>query len=187
MLASLDGLTGLFNRRSLDEQCDQEWKRAIRLQTPVSVIMLDDDFFKQFNDRYGHQDGDEALRQVSRVLTVNVHRAQDCVARYGGEEFALLLPHTDLVGAQHLADAIRLAILDLKIPHRDSPWKYLSVSLGCASLTPSFGIDQTMLITLADTALYQAKASGRNCLQCASPDAAVPPVGKTIIHDSKTT
>jgi len=167
-LASLDGLTGLFNRRSLDAQLDQEWRRAIRLKTPIALVMIDVDHFKQFNDLYGHPEGDETLRVVARTLLTSVRRAQDGVARYGGEEFALLLPHTDLVGAQKVAETIRASVLSLKIPHPQSPWKYVTVSVGCSALTPTLGIDQADLLHLADAALYKAKSDGRNCTYSAT-------------------
>jgi diguanylate cyclase (GGDEF)-like protein len=164
-LASLDGLTGVANRRSLDERFAQEWTRAFRLHTPLAFLMLDVDFFKQFNDLYGHQEGDECLRSVARILRETVHRAQDHVARFGGEEFALLLPHTDLAGAVHLADTIRVAVEALNIPHEDSPWRHVTVCLGCAAIIPSADNQPSELLKLADGALYGAKRAGRNCVR----------------------
>ncbi len=172
MLASMDGLTGLANRRSLDEEFAQEWKRAMRLGTPLSMIMLDVDLFKQFNDLYGHQQGDECLRSVANVLRERCHRPQDHVARFGGEEFALLLPHTSLTGAQHLADEIRMAIRELQVPHAGSPWQYVTISLGCAALTPEREMDKTELFRLADAALYKAKHAGRNRVETISASSA---------------
>ena len=169
MLASLDGLTGLSNRRSLDEDFTREWRRATRQQTPLAMIMLDVDLFKQFNDRYGHRAGDDCLRAAAMVLREHCHRAEDLVARFGGEEFVLLLPHTDLAGAQHKAEEIRQAVYDLKIPHQDSPWEFVTVSLGCASLTPAREENGSDLLGLADAALYQAKHAGRNCVQSSVP------------------
>ena len=164
MLASLDGLTGLANRRSLDEEFAREWKRGVRLGAPLAMIMLDVDLFKQFNDLYGHHAGDECLQAVANALRDRCHRAQDHVARFGGEEFALLLPHTTLIGAQHIADEIRLAIRELQIPHEGSPWRFVTVSLGCAVLTPDRETEKAELFRLADAALYKAKAGGRNCV-----------------------
>jgi diguanylate cyclase (GGDEF)-like protein len=165
MLASMDGLTGLANRRSLDEEFAQEWKRANRLQTPLAMIMADVDLFKQFNDLYGHQAGDECLQAVATVLRERCNRPQDHVARFGGEEFALLLPHTSLTGAQHLADEIRMAIRELQISHEGSPWQYVTISLGCAAITPDRETDKTELFRLSDSALYKAKHAGRNCVE----------------------
>ncbi len=168
MLASMDGLTGLANRRSLDEEFAQEWKRAMRLGTPLAMIMADVDLFKQFNDLYGHNEGDECLRAVATVLRERCHRPQDHVARFGGEEFALLLPHTSLTGAQHLADEIRLAIRELQITHEGSPWGYVTISLGCAAITPERETEKSELFRLADAALYKAKHAGRNCVETMS-------------------
>jgi diguanylate cyclase (GGDEF)-like protein len=165
MLASMDGLTGLANRRSLDEEFAQEWKRAMRLGTPLAMIMADVDLFKQYNDLYGHHQGDECLRAVATVLRERCNRPQDHVARFGGEEFALLLPHTSLTGAQHLADEVRLAIRELQIPHEGSPWQFVTISLGCAAITPERESDKTDLFRLADAALYKAKHAGRNCVE----------------------
>ena len=165
MLASMDGLTGLANRRSLDEEFAQEWKRAIRLGTPLAMIMADVDLFKQYNDLYGHQAGDECLQAVATVLRDRCNRPQDHVARFGGEEFALLLPHTSLTGAQHLADEIRLAVRELQIPHQASPWQYVTISLGCAAITPNRETEKTDLLRLSDAALYKAKHAGRNCVE----------------------
>ena len=162
MLASLDGLTGVPNRRSFNENFDQEWKRAIRLKTPLALVMMDVDVFKQFNDRYGHHAGDECLRTVAQTLAGNLRRAQDLLARYGGEEFVLLLPHTDLNGARHIAELVRQAIYDLRIPHADSPWRSVSISVGCSSVIPTLESNPRGLLNLADTALYRAKAAGRN-------------------------
>ena len=178
LLASLDGLTGIANRRSLDTQFEQEWKRAVRLQTPLSLIMLDVDLFKEFNDLYGHQAGDECLRSVARVLNDPGRRAQDHVARFGGEEFALLLPHTDLSGAHQLAEKIRVAIAALGIPHAHSANGCVTISLGCSSLTPILGSVQGELIALADAALYEAKHAGRNCVRPARP--VIQPLTRTV-------
>jgi diguanylate cyclase (GGDEF)-like protein len=162
LLASLDGLTGIPNRRSFDEYFAQEWNRAIRLQTPLAFIMMDIDHFKQFNDIYGHHAGDQCLQAVAQALKGEVQRAQDHLARFGGEEFSLLLPHTDLDGAIHLAEQLRMAIMELRINHRGSSTGQVTISLGCAALTPANGEDRTHLLQIADAALYEAKRSGRN-------------------------
>lgn len=178
MLASLDGLTGIANRRSLDERFGQEWKRAIRLKTPLALMMIDIDHFKQFNDEYGHHAGDQCLRAVADALTAMTRRVQDHVARFGGEEFALLLPHTDLEGAVHMANKIRLAVLDLEIAHRGSSWQRVTVSIGCSAIIPEVGGEQFDLLMRADEALYLAKAAGRNCVQSSAlVEVAEPQIG----------
>jgi diguanylate cyclase (GGDEF)-like protein len=165
LLASLDGLTGIPNRRSLDEYFSQEWNRAIRLRTPLALIMIDIDHFKQFNDIYGHHAGDRCLHAVATALKAEVQRIQDHLARFGGEEFALLLPHTGIEGAMHLAERLRVAVMELVIAHRGSSTGQVTISLGCAALTPVNGEDSVRLLQLADAALYQAKRSGRNRIQ----------------------
>jgi diguanylate cyclase (GGDEF)-like protein len=162
LLASLDGLTGIPNRRSLDERFAQEWSRAIRVGTPLALVMIDIDHFKQFNDIYGHHAGDRCLQAVATALQAKVQRGQDHLARFGGEEFALLLPHTDLQGALHIAEQLRLAVLDLAIPHRAGAEGQVTISLGCGALSPVNGDDESRLLETADAALYQAKSLGRN-------------------------
>jgi diguanylate cyclase (GGDEF)-like protein len=164
-LASLDGLTGIANRRSLDEAFAREWKRAIRVQSPLSFLMVDLDHFKQFNDLYGHHAGDLCLKAVAEVLGGHLRRASDVAARFGGEEFALLLPHTSLKEACDLAETIRLAVVALSLHHEGSPWGTVTISMGCCSVTPSRGDDQVSMFQSADAALYLAKQAGRNCVQ----------------------
>jgi diguanylate cyclase (GGDEF)-like protein len=178
MLASLDGLTGISNRRSLDETFGKEWKRAMRLKMPLALVMLDVDLFKGFNDHYGHHAGDECLRKVAQALSENVRRAQDEVGRFGGEEFILLLPHTNLAGAEYLAEKARAAILELRIPHAGSPWEYVTVSVGCSAMTPSVGMSHQELLKLADAALYEAKKSGRNYVVSKTENGASAVVGQ---------
>lgn len=167
-LAALDGLTGIANRRSLDERFDQEWSRAVRVRTPLALLMIDIDHFKQFNDLYGHPAGDQCLQSVAGVLTDHMRRPQDLVARFGGEEFVVLLPHTPLEGALTRAEEIRASILELATEHADSPWGWVTVSIGCAALTPARGDDRSELLHLADAALYHAKQNGRNCIQAST-------------------
>jgi len=162
LLASLDGLTGIANRRSFDEYFAQEWTRAGRLQLPLACIMIDIDRFKQFNDIYGHHAGDQCLRAVAKALKAKVQRSQDHLARFGGEEFSVLLPHTELEGAMHLAEQLRRAVIDLRIDHSGSAEGQVTISLGCAAHTPTAGEDRTILFEMADGALYEAKRSGRN-------------------------
>jgi diguanylate cyclase (GGDEF)-like protein len=169
LLASLDGLTGVANRRSLDERFSQEWNRAIRLQTPLALIMIDIDHFKQFNDLYGHHAGDQCLQTVARALRGEIQRVQDHLARFGGEEFALLLPHTDTDGALHMAEKLRTVVMELAIEHRGSAMGRITVSLGCAAMVPAQGEESVILLQLADAALYEAKRTGRNRARITDP------------------
>lgn len=162
-LSFIDPLTGLANRRRLDKQLDHEWRRAIRDGTEISFIMADIDFFKKYNDSYGHPAGDKAIRMVASAIQSCAKRPADLVARYGGEEFAILLPGTGIAGAISLAEEIRLKVLSLEIPSADtSASESVSLSLGCASMKPPFEKDKTELVKQADHALYEAKQNGRN-------------------------
>lgn len=164
-LASLsltDGLTSIANRRYFDDHLDQEWKRAIRDRQPLSLIMVDIDQFKAYNDYYGHLAGDDCLRQVARVLNGIPARPGDLVARYGGEEFALILPKTN-DGALALGEKCRAAVAGANIPHHASFVKpVVTVSVGVATVFPQMGSEPAQLILLADQALYRAKLRGRN-------------------------
>lgn len=162
-LSSTDGLTGIANRRYFDLCLTQEWSRAQREQTEIALIILDVDFFKLFNDTYGHLAGDDCLKQVSQVMSVTVKRPADLVARYGGEEFAVLMPHTSLSGALSVAEQIRREVEEQEIPHsRSAVSNFVTVSLGVACMKPDAFMTPDMLITVADQALYQAKRNGRN-------------------------
>lgn len=162
-IAILDGLTQIANRRCFDQQFQQEWERAKREQHPISLVLLDVDYFKLYNDTYGHQAGDDCLRQVAKAIGQAVKRPADLVARYGGEEFVVLLPNTTSGGAAKVAQAIQLAIQQLQIPHTQSDVSsHLTVSMGIATTIPSLEGSSTTLITSADQALYQAKKQGRN-------------------------
>ena len=166
-MALQDALTGIANRRQFDSVLASEYKRALRTGMPLAVMMVDVDFFKQFNDIYGHPEGDRCLRQVSEVLTRTLARAGDLAARYGGEEFAVLLPNTDLGSAELVAHRLCEAIEAMAIPHQGSPFGKLTVSVGVASLMPN-GVTahdmrhQEHLVNAADQALYIAKRNGRN-------------------------
>lgn len=161
--ASTDGLTGVANRRYLNEFVEREWARSIRENTMISVIMVDLDFFKAYNDNYGHLAGDECLKQVARQMKSNIKRPADLVARYGGEEFAIILPNTDVEGAEVIAEACRKSVEDLAIVHGASAVSsFVTVSLGVACSREVQGRAATDLFAGADSALYKAKQLGRN-------------------------
>ncbi len=161
-LATTDGLTGLANRRTFDEALDQEWRRAMRLGERVALLMLDADYFKLYNDRYGHPAGDAVLRLIAETITDQVRRPGDLPARYGGEEFVLLLPGSDMAGAAMIAERIRADVARRAVPHEGSPLNHVTVSVGAASCLV-MGDDETRtLIQQADLALYQAKRNGRD-------------------------
>lgn len=162
-LASLDGLTLLANRRKFDQFLSQEWRQMGRNNQPLSLILCDVDCFKLYNDTYGHQAGDDCLRQVARAMTSTINRPADLIARYGGEEFAIILPNADQNIALSTAEEIRLAIKNKAIPHSKSPIsKIVSLSLGTSTIIPSVDISPEYLIATADKALYQAKQQGRD-------------------------
>ncbi|MBD2296089.1 diguanylate cyclase [Anabaena sphaerica FACHB-251] len=168
-LANIDGLTQIANRRCFDEVLFQEWKRLKREKLPLSLILCDIDFFKNYNDTYGHPAGDECLKQVAYIINQSINRPADLVARYGGEEFVLILPHTDTEGAVHIAEEIRSQITSAAIAHISSQVsQYVTISLGIATLIPNDQLYPESLISKADQALYQAKQSGRNCFVIAT-------------------
>jgi len=165
-MASVDGLTGVANRRYFDEYFSKEWRRAIRSSLRISIIMIDIDFFKRYNDTYGHLQGDECLKQVANGLAFPLKRALDLLARYGGEEFVVMLPDTDLKGAIAVANQLQEVICDLQIPHAGSlVAPYITLSMGVAAILPHKDIAPELLINHADKALYQAKTDGRNCFR----------------------
>jgi diguanylate cyclase (GGDEF)-like protein len=162
-LSSLDGLTGVANRRHFDLVLKQEWRRAIRDATPLSLILIDVDFFKAYNDTYGHQMGDECLKRVADSLKGVLKRPTDLIARYGGEEFVVLLPKTGIEGTSALAEEMRTAVEALRIAHaRSQVTDRVTISLGVATIVPNRDSSSTELITEADRALYGAKQEGRN-------------------------
>jgi diguanylate cyclase (GGDEF)-like protein len=162
-LATRDGLTSVANRRSFDDMLNMEWRRASRESRALSLLMVDVDFFKRFNDTYGHQGGDECLRQVAAAMSGVVKRASDAVARYGGEEFAILLPATEPDGALIVAERIRAAVTALRLPHSGSEVAdHVTVSIGVASIQVTGNGVPSSLVAAADAALYRAKHTGRN-------------------------
>lgn len=162
-LSFLDGLTGLANRRYFDSSLDKAWRTCLRENAPLTLIMLDVDFFKPYNDEYGHQQGDQALRDLAATLAAQAVRPQDLVARYGGEEFVALLPWIDEASAGHMAERILQAVRDLKLPHSSSACAdHVTVSAGVATLVPISDLQPSSLVAAADEALYQAKRQGRN-------------------------
>lgn len=162
-LAYLDGLTQIANRRRFDEQLMQEWQRMKRDQLPLSLILCDVDYFKQYNDTYGHQAGDDCLRNVAQAIAVSARRPPDLAARYGGEEFVVLLPNTSIAGALDVAKAIQTCIKDLQLPHRRSEAsQHVTASFGVASLVPNAETTPEQLLAKVDQALYQAKIEGRD-------------------------
>lgn len=162
-LSSLDGLTGIANRRKFDDFLQTECLRSARDNTVLSLLLIDIDFFKPYNDNYGHLAGDGCLRQVATALNEIVHRPADLVARYGGEEFGVILPNTDTRGATRLAESICEKIRLLEIPHEfSSVAKHVTLSIGVASMVACEESSTNELINMADNALYNAKESGRN-------------------------
>ncbi|MCY1276207.1 Chemotaxis response regulator protein-glutamate methylesterase [compost metagenome] len=170
-LMNSDGLTGLSNRRHFDEYLDMEWSRALREQNELSLLMIDVDHFKAFNDNFGHVAGDDALRRVAEAIRTCCSRATDLAARYGGEEFAMVLPGTAAGGARLLAEKVRRTVEALCIRHDlPAPGSVLSVSVGVATLTPKLGQSSLVLVDLADQGLYRAKNNGRNQVAMAEVD-----------------
>jgi len=166
-LARLDGLTGIANHRRFREFFDQEWRRCLRAGQPLSIVMIDIDHFKQYNDRYGHQQGDDALRNVADIIQKATRRPGDLAARYGGEEFVLVLTDTDQQGAVSLVESIRSDLFEAGIPHDGSAFGRITLSAGVATVTPKRGTDPDGLVSRADDALYRAKDGGRNRIETA--------------------
>lgn len=164
-IARTDDLTGLPNRRAFRETFEREWRQSIRSGSALSLLYVDADYFKSFNDRYGHGKGDEVLQAIAGTLDTHIRRPRDVAARHGGEEFAIVLPETDLAGARLIAEDIRQAIVDMGIAHEGSPYRVVTASIGIASEQPSRGSERAVLLEAADRALYQAKSAGRNCVR----------------------
>ncbi|MBZ5486353.1 diguanylate cyclase [Halomonas aquamarina] len=172
-LALKDGLTGIANRRYFDEFLDIEWQRCKQSQLPLSAIFIDIDYFKAYNDLYGHLNGDVCLKAIASTLKDHLHRPGGLVARYGGEEFTCLLPGADLGEATQKAEELEQAVRALAIPHEKSgALPIVTISLGVATVPCITGSDTSVLVKAADLALYKAKAAGRGCVRstlCTSP------------------
>lgn len=164
ILSITDGLTGLANRRHFDDVLRSEHARSMRAGQPLSLIMLDVDYFKRYNDRYGHQAGDACLIRVAQALAGHMRRASDLTARYGGEEFSIVLPDTDAQEARHIGEALRSAIEKLGIVHASADAGQVTISVGIAVQPAPYALDPDALLRLADAALYGAKDAGRNCV-----------------------
>lgn len=164
-LSRLDPLTGLSNRREVSDLIEQEWRRCTRAGLPVALIMADIDYFKGFNDTYGHVKGDEALICVAEAMRSVCHRPGDAVGRMGGEEFLLLLPATDITGAEVIAENLRQAVRESAIPYDSGPEGLLTLSMGVAAAVPAPDSDWADLLADADNLLYIAKRGGRNAIR----------------------
>jgi diguanylate cyclase (GGDEF)-like protein len=169
-LALQDHLTGLGNRRAFDAGINQAWDRAQRRRESLSLVMLDVDYFKKFNDALGHPEGDVCLRAIARVIKELVHRPDDLACRYGGEEFALILPATEASGALRVAELLRLQVMAQQIKHPHHPLGIVTVSLGVAELGPGLNLSVETLLAQADAALYRAKEQGRNRTEVAKDE-----------------
>jgi diguanylate cyclase (GGDEF)-like protein len=170
-----DGLTGIANRRHFDVAMEKEIRRAKRSGTPLSLLMIDIDFFKAYNDHYGHQQGDDCLIKVAGALAQRLKRPLDMIARYGGEEFAVILPEMDRDQSLRMAEALRQTVVGLQIPHAQSEHgEHVTVSIGLATHTGDVG-DTAQLVGMADRALYSAKRAGRNRVTMHQPEVAAQP------------
>jgi len=171
-LALIDGLTGIANRRQLDDVLGREWRSARRSGSATAFLMIDVDYFKKYNDNCGHQSGDEVLKSIAATVSQNI-RPRDLAARYGGEEFAVVLPETGVDGAIKVAERICTAVADLGLPHGASEYGIVTVSIGVAGIKSVVDGDVSGVIAEADQALYAAKRSGRNrCVPASAGDAA---------------
>ena len=164
-MATMDGLTGIANRRRFDLFLEQEWNHSLRAQTPISLILMDIDFFKPYNDNYGHAEGDECLKKVAKALASCISRTTDLVARYGGEEFVCVLPDTDPDKAVQFGEKLRKSVSDLAVPHEYSKaTDHVTISLGVITVIPTPKAHLSDLVPAADQNLYKAKEQGRNRL-----------------------
>ncbi len=165
-LSTTDALTGIANRRALNDFLSREWRRCSRIKKQMSLVMLDIDFFKLYNDKYGHQAGDDCLRSVAEQILRAAPRGTDMAARYGGEEFMLVLSETNADGAVWIAERVRQMVADLKVIHYATPSKQVSVSCGVVTVLPESGRTLEVFLKSVDAALYQAKRGGRDQVVC---------------------
>jgi diguanylate cyclase (GGDEF)-like protein len=173
--ANQDGLTALSNRRCFDQVLEIEWNRARRDKRSLALLMIDVDYFKKYNDCYGHLAGDDCLRQIAQQLLRVINRPGDVAARYGGEEFVVILPNTDAAGARLVAERLLLNLTSASIPHADNqPLCHVTLSIGVSAMVPASGGSTTALALAADKALYEAKESGRNQVCTARQESFVP-------------
>jgi diguanylate cyclase (GGDEF)-like protein len=163
-MASIDMLSGLANRRGFQSRLDFEWMRAKQYNSELSLLMIDVDHFKLFNDTYGHPEGDACLSRLGETLAGLAAETMGFAGRYGGEEFCLLLPNTDPIRAQEIGEMVRAAVQELAVPHSTSSHQTVTVSVGVAATRPSDGLLPGDLIEAADASLYAAKRSGRNAV-----------------------
>jgi diguanylate cyclase (GGDEF)-like protein len=162
-LAARDRLTGVANRAKFEEVFEKEWNRCLRNVKPISLILIDVDLFKQYNDAHGHLAGDECLKLVAQSVRLGSRRPGDLIARYGGEEFAVLLPETSLGAAFQLAEKMRYSVECEKLPHGESPkFQHVTISVGISTMQPRKYLDRSILLATADLALSEAKKYGRN-------------------------
>ncbi len=187
-LASLDGLTGIPNRRRFDEFFRQEWNRGIRMSNAfLSLILIDVDYFKKFNDHEGHQAGDQCLQNIAKTLIDTLERGTDLVARYGGEEFVCVLPDTPLLGAIHTAEKIQQSIATLNIPHHHSTVaNHVTLSMGLVSVIPKKEMKATEILSIADQQLYVAKNNGRNQIAYLPPPQTPAPINSQQADEPAT-
>ncbi len=170
-LSKVDDLTGIPNRRQFDEYLEKQWQNGLRSDSVLSLIMIDIDYFKEYNDNYGHGKGDECLKKVAKALSDSIRRPNDMLARYGGDEFVCVLPLADLEGAKNIAEDMRKNIISLAVPHfHSSVADYVTISLGTATIKPDRHLSTATLLKAADQTLYKAKSISRNraeSLKCA--------------------
>lgn len=171
-LAFTDGLTGLTNRRHFEDRLQRAWSSCMRDARPCAALMIDIDWFKRYNDRYGHQAGDACLRRVAGAMAEQLRRPEDVLARYGGEEFVCLLPGTGLAGAQRVAQALDAAVRSCAMPHAGADSGIVSISIGVAAMQPRQTNSGQALLAQADAQLYAAKSAGRGCWRAAGDEAA---------------
>jgi diguanylate cyclase (GGDEF)-like protein len=167
-LSYQDGLTGIANRRYFDDMLIREHRRCKRSVQPLSSLMIDIDFFKKYNDIYGHLTGDDCLKLVAKTMQAQLNRASDLLARYGGEEFVAILPETDMAGARTIAEKLRRSVIEQQIPHTSGINGVVTISIGVVSGLPRSGVDARKFLLLADQCLYHAKVLGRNRIHCES-------------------